>query len=96
MRKATFGAGCFWGPELMFQRVPGVVATEVGYSQGATENPTYEDVCAGDSGHAEVVQVRKLHTKLFFGTSAALWLVHAYWPWEYRIYIHEVYFFLIP
>ncbi|BDA41206.1 probable peptide methionine sulfoxide reductase at C-terminar half [Coccomyxa sp. Obi] len=57
LQKATFGAGCFWGPELMFQRIPGVVATEVGYSQGHVENPTYEDVCSGDTGHTEAVQV---------------------------------------
>lgn len=41
----------------MFQRIPGVVATEVGYSQGQTEQPTYEDVCGGDTGHTEAVQV---------------------------------------
>ncbi|CAL5227054.1 g9953 [Coccomyxa viridis] len=57
LHKATFGGGCFWGPELLFQRVPGVVATEVGYAQGSVENPTYEDVCTGDTGHTEVVQV---------------------------------------
>lgn len=57
LQKATFGAGCFWGPELMFQRIPGVVATEVGYAQGHVENPTYEDVCSGDTGHTEAVQV---------------------------------------
>ncbi len=58
LQRATFAGGCFWGPELLFQRVPGVVATEVGYSQGSLESPTYEDVCSGDSGHTEVVQVR--------------------------------------
>lgn len=57
LQKATFGAGCFWGPELMFQRIPGVVATEVGYAQGHIEKPTYEDVCSGDTGHTEAVQV---------------------------------------
>eukprot|EP00197_Chlamydomonas_leiostraca_P010506 CAMPEP_0202865264 /NCGR_PEP_ID=MMETSP1391-20130828/5494_1 /ASSEMBLY_ACC=CAM_ASM_000867 /TAXON_ID=1034604 /ORGANISM="Chlamydomonas leiostraca, Strain SAG 11-49" /LENGTH=314 /DNA_ID=CAMNT_0049545085 /DNA_START=114 /DNA_END=1058 /DNA_ORIENTATION=+ len=55
--KATFGMGCFWGPELVFQRVPGVVTTEVGYSNGNTEEPTYEEVCSGKTGHCEVVQV---------------------------------------
>lgn len=55
--KATFGAGCFWGVELVFQRIPGVLATEVGYSQGPIPNPTYEQVCSGNSGHVEVVQV---------------------------------------
>eukprot|EP00249_Psilotum_nudum_P000636 c12708_g1_i1 orf=155-904(+) len=55
---AQFGAGCFWGVELTYQRVPGVTRTEVGYSQGRTHNPTYEDVCGGRSGHAEVVRMQ--------------------------------------
>ncbi|CAM6083290.1 unnamed protein product [Calypogeia fissa] len=55
---ATFGAGCFWGPELEFQRVPGVNRTEVGYTQGLLHNPTYGDVCDGDTGHSEVVRVQ--------------------------------------
>lgn len=55
---AQFGAGCFWGVELAFQRVPGVTKTEVGYTQGALHNPTYNDVCAGGSGHSEVVRVQ--------------------------------------
>lgn len=54
---ATFGAGCFWGVEAAFQRVSGVIDTEVGYSGGETLNPTYRDVCTDETGHAEVVQV---------------------------------------
>jgi peptide-methionine (S)-S-oxide reductase len=54
---ATFGAGCFWGVEAAFRRVPGVIDAAVGYSGGRTANPTYRDVCSDDTGHAEVVQV---------------------------------------
>ena len=56
-KKATFGAGCFWGVEAVFRQVAGVTATEVGYAGGHTENPSYEQVCSHTTGHAEVVQV---------------------------------------
>jgi len=57
MEKATFGAGCFWGVEAAFLEIEGVTSTAVGYSGGTLANPTYQDVCSGRTGHAEVVQV---------------------------------------
>jgi peptide-methionine (S)-S-oxide reductase len=54
---ATFGAGCFWGVEAAFSRVPGVIEAVSGYSGGHKENPTYKEVCTDETGHAEVVQV---------------------------------------
>lgn len=55
---ATFAGGCFWGVQLAFQRVPGVLHSEVGYTQGHKQNPTYEEVCGGHTGHTEAVQLR--------------------------------------
>ena len=57
MKTIYLAGGCFWGTEKYLALIPGVLATEVGYANGRTENPTYEDVCRNDSGHAETVKV---------------------------------------
>jgi peptide-methionine (S)-S-oxide reductase len=74
---ATFGAGCFWGIEAAFRRVPGVMDAVVGYSGGKTANPTYKDVCTDETGHAEVVQVTFDPAKLSYGKLLdAFWAMH--------------------
>lgn len=57
MREIVFGMGCFWGAERIFWETPGVFSTAAGYAGGYTPNPTYEEVCSGQTGHTEVVRV---------------------------------------
>jgi peptide-methionine (S)-S-oxide reductase len=57
LEKATFGAGCFWCVEAVFQRISGVTSVVPGYAGGTTEKPTYKEVCSGTTGHAEVAQI---------------------------------------
>jgi peptide-methionine (S)-S-oxide reductase len=77
LKTATFGAGCFWGVEEAFSRVNGVVATAVGYMGGSLKNPTYNDVCSGKTGHAEVVQVTYDPSKVSYDQLLAVfWSIH--------------------
>ena len=55
---ATFGGGCFWCMEAVFERLPGVISVTSGFAGGHTDNPTYHEVCGGDTGHAEVTQIQ--------------------------------------
>lgn len=57
MATATFGAGCFWSVEAKFRRIPGVIDAISGYTGGTVENPSYEEVCSGETGHTEAVQI---------------------------------------
>ena len=77
MATATFGAGCFWGVEAAFRQLSGVTATSVGYMGGHSANPTYQDVCSGRTGHAEVVQVEYDPARVSFDALLdLLWASH--------------------
>ena len=74
---ATFGAGCFWGIEAAFRRVPGVLDAAAGYSGGNTQNPSYQEVCTDTTGHAEVVQVTFDPAKLSYEQLLdVFWTIH--------------------
>ena len=77
LKLATFGAGCFWGVEEAFRTVEGVLGTAVGYMGGTLKNPSYEQVCTGETGHAEVVQVTYDPAKVSFPQLLDIfWSIH--------------------
>lgn len=77
MEKATFAAGCFWSPELIYSRLEGVAGTEVGYMGGTVENPSYQQVCTGTTGHAEVVQLTFEPQVISYGELlSTFWEIH--------------------
>ncbi|MEE8349852.1 MAG: peptide-methionine (S)-S-oxide reductase MsrA [Acidobacteriota bacterium] len=77
MEEATFGAGCFWGVEAAFRQLDGVQSTAVGYLGGTLENPTYQQVCSGQTGHAEVVRVEYNPDQVSYDDLLSLfWRVH--------------------
>ena len=77
MQQAIFGAGCFWGVELTFSKIKGVLFTAVGYCGGSIPDPTYEIVCSGQSGHAEVVLIEFDPDKISYDNLLeAFWSLH--------------------
>ena len=75
--KALLGAGCFWGIEEIFKKIEGVLETKVGYAGGALSNPTYQDVCSGSTGHAEVVQIEFNSNIISYGKILdKFWICH--------------------
>lgn len=77
LEKATFGMGCFWCSEAVFQRVKGVVSIKSGYEGGNYANPTYEEVCTGTTGHAEVVELQFDPAKVSYATLLEIfWKTH--------------------
>jgi peptide-methionine (S)-S-oxide reductase len=77
LEKATLGAGCFWCVEAVFEELDGVKSVVAGYAGGKTRNPTYEEVCSGKTGHAEVAQITFDPKKISFGEILGVfWRAH--------------------
>ncbi|WP_395375047.1 peptide-methionine (S)-S-oxide reductase MsrA [Marinicella sp. W31] len=77
MKTAIFGAGCFWGVQLAFDQLEGVEKTRAGYIGGELQNPTYRQVCQGDSGHAEVVEITYDESVISYSTLlTTFWTLH--------------------
>jgi peptide-methionine (S)-S-oxide reductase len=74
VQKATFGNGCFWCSEAVFQRLDGVISTRSGYEGGSIPNPSYADVCTGTTGHAEVIEITFDPAKITYGE-----LLNVFW-----------------
>jgi len=77
VKTATFGAGCFWGVEAAFRKLEGVTETAAGYMGGSVKNPGYEQVCSGETGHAEVVQVTYDPSRVTYDALLSVfWSIH--------------------
>ena len=77
IQKATFACGCFWGVEAAFSQIKGVISTSVGYTGGTLKNPTYKDVCHGNTGHAEAVEIKYNPSKITYDELLEIfWKIH--------------------
>lgn len=74
LERATFAAGCFWGVEDAFSKIPGVISTVVGYTGGTRSDPAYQEVCSGETGHAESVEIEYNPSKVKYEE-----LLEAFW-----------------
>jgi peptide-methionine (S)-S-oxide reductase len=93
MELATFGAGCFWCVEAVFERLDGVMDVQAGYTGGNVKNPSYEDICTGTTGHAEVIQITYNADVIGFDK-----LLNIFWVSHYgeKLLIDTEYQYLLP